>query len=104
MRQSERRFATHPRRPYDRLPYILVFLPALRPFMLHAPLADLLPKCQRRQLPSALNAVRHAIKRLSAVGRDAELEAFSRTRPGMTLQRIGPVLGSYQGMPSGMPL
>jgi hypothetical protein len=44
----------------DRLLSVLVEFAALRRFMLHAPLADLLPKQNRRKLPPTSNAIRHA--------------------------------------------
>jgi hypothetical protein len=59
MRQRDRGLAPHPRRGHHALPGIVIVVAALRRLVLHAPLADLLAKRQRRQLAAALNAVCH---------------------------------------------
>ena len=52
-----------PRRSHDRLNRVVALFAALRRLVLHAPLADLLPKRQRRQLPPTSNAVRHVLQK-----------------------------------------
>src|ERR1700736_2429519 len=70
MGESDAGFASNPRRGNDRLRRVVGEFAALRRLMLYAPLANLLPKRQRRKLPPTSNAIRHRFnKRLSALRR-----------------------------------
>jgi hypothetical protein len=59
LRERDAGLTPNPGSSDDRLLRVLVEFAALRRFMLHAPLADLLPKQNRRKLPPTSNAIRH---------------------------------------------
>src|SRR5580765_6539472 len=71
VRQSDGRFASHPRLPDDGLRQVIDFLTPLRRLVLHTPLADLL-KGEWGNLPPASDTVRHADSRLSALAQRVE--------------------------------
>src|SRR5215469_3435682 len=62
LRQAEDRLTPpYPRRRNYPLSSLVAFVASLGGFVLHAPLADLLPERQGRKLPTASNTVRHVL-------------------------------------------